>query len=173
MNVSMHVDVLATMPNVSMDVNVYLRSGYTRPMAVTDRAPTAPSSAAATEAPSSAPDAATRGPATAASALVDRCCAPLTVDVVDAADAELLAGRFKAIADPVRLQILSRLAAAPDGVCVCDFVDDLERSQPTISHHLKVLADAGLVTREQRGKWAWFSIVAAELDDLADFLRPR
>ncbi len=117
-------------------------------MAVTDRAPT--------------PDQA-----------VERCCTPLTVDVLDATDAELLAARFKAIADPVRLQILSRLAAAPDGVCVCDFVDDLDRSQPTISHHLKVLGEAGLVTRDQRGKWAWFSIVASELDELAHVLTTR
>ena len=101
------------------------------------------------------------------------CCSPLTVDVLAAEDAVVLASRFKAIADPVRLQILSRLAAALDGVCVCDFVDDLERSQPTISHHLKVLGEAGLVTREQRGKWAWFHIVAAELDTLADVLAPR
>ncbi|MEM7287867.1 MAG: metalloregulator ArsR/SmtB family transcription factor [Actinomycetota bacterium] len=103
----------------------------------------------------------------------EACCSPLTVDILDAHDAGQLAARFKAIADPVRLQILSRLAAAPNGVCVCDFVDDLDRSQPTISHHLKVLGDAGLVTREQRGKWAWSHIESAELETLADFLTPR
>lgn len=105
--------------------------------------------------------------------LVGACCPPLAVEVLSADDAALLAARFKAIADPVRLQILSRLAAAPDGVCVCDFVDELGRSQPTISHHLKVLAEAGLVTREQRGKWAWFSISVDELDVLGDFLSSR
>ena len=138
------------MDNASTLVNMFLGSRYTAPMAVTtDTSP------------------ATGEP------LTDACCSPLTVDVIDADDAAQLATRFKAIADPVRLQILSRLAAAPDGVCVCDFVDDLDRSQPTISHHLKVLGDAGLVTREQRGKWAWFHIVAPELDTLADFLTPR
>lgn len=139
------------MTNPLMVVNMFRPGSYTAAMAVT-LDPGAPSSR---------------------QAVADPCCAPLTVDVIDAADAALLASRFKAIADPVRLQILSRLAAAPDGVCVCDFVDDLDRSQPTISHHLKVLGEAGLVTREQRGKWAWFHIVAAELDTLADALRPR
>lgn len=138
------------MTNTSTVVNMFLDSRYTAVMAVTTET-----------------DAAT-------SALPgEPCCSPLTVDVIGADDASVLAARFKAIADPVRLQILSRLAASPDGVCVCDFVDDLDRSQPTISHHLKVLGDAGLVTREQRGKWAWFHIVAAELDTLADFLTPR
>lgn len=138
------------MKNASMVVNMFFARRYTADMAVTIQT-------------SATPD----------ETVLDACCSPLTVDVIDAEDAALLATRFKAIADPVRLQILSRLAAAPDGVCVCDFVDDLERSQPTISHHLKVLADAGLATREQRGKWAWFHIVATELDTLADFLTPR
>lgn len=108
---------------------------------------------------------------TAASTVVGTaCCAPLSAEIIDAADATVLASRFKAIADPVRLQILSRLAASPDGVCVCDFVDDLGRSQPTVSHHLKVLGEAGLVSREQRGKWAWFRVVPDELGRLADVL---
>lgn len=89
---------------------------------------------------------------------------------LDPDDAAALAARFKAIADPVRLQILNRLAAAPDGVCVCDFVDDLDRSQPTISHHLKVLGEAGLVSREQRGKWAWYRVEADEVAGLRDAL---
>ena len=141
--------MMVNMINVSIIVNTFLDSRYTPVMAVT------------TDTTAGADD------------TLDACCSPLTVDVIDADDAARLATRFKAIADPVRLQILSRLAASPDGVCVCDFVDDLERSQPTISHHLKVLSDAGLATREQRGKWAWFHIVATELDTLADFLTPR
>jgi ArsR family transcriptional regulator len=98
------------------------------------------------------------------------CCTPLMVDTLDADDAAALATRFKAIADPVRLQILNRLAAAPDGVCVCDFVEVLDRSQPTISHHLKILAEAQLVRREQRGKWAWFSVVDEQITALRDAL---
>ncbi len=95
------------------------------------------------------------------------------VDTLDADDAAQLASRFKAIADPVRLQILNRLAAAPDGVCVCDFVEILDRSQPTVSHHLKILAEADLVRREQRGKWAWFSVVDEQVAALRDALEMR
>lgn len=98
------------------------------------------------------------------------CCAPLLTDTLDSSDAKQLAARFKAIADPVRLQILNRLAGAPGGVCVCDFVDTLERSQPTISHHLKILSEAGLVAREQRGRWAWYSVVDEEISALRDVL---
>ena len=71
---------------------------------------------------------------------------------------ELAAG-FSALADPARLRVLSILAAAPDGeVCVCDFVEPLAKSQPTVSHHLKVLSDAGLVQGDRRGKWVWYSL---------------
>jgi ArsR family transcriptional regulator len=102
--------------------------------------------------------------------LLQPCCAPLLTDTLDSSDAEHLAARFKAIADPVRLQILNRLAGASEGVCVCDFVDTLDRSQPTISHHLKVLSDAGLVAREQRGRWAWYSVVDEAISALRDAL---
>ena len=66
---------------------------------------------------------------------------------------------FSALADPARLRILSILAAAPEGeVCVCDFVEPVGKSQPTISHHLKILGDAGLVHGDRRGKWVWYSL---------------
>ena len=78
------------------------------------------------------------------------------------------AGRgFAALADPVRLRVLSMLAAADGGeVCVCDFVEPLGKSQPTISHHLKVLSDAGLVHGDRRGKWVWYSLNRDRLAEL-------
>ena len=82
--------------------------------------------------------------------------------------AEELAGLLKAVADPVRLQLLSLIRAADaQEACVCDLTDAVDLSQPTVSHHLKVLTDAGLLTRERRGSWAWFAIVPARLGDIA------
>ncbi len=78
---------------------------------------------------------------------------------LDTADAAELASGFSALADPVRLRVLSILAASPEGeVCVCDFVEPLARSQPTVSHHLKILSQAGLVRGDRRGKWVWYSL---------------
>lgn len=89
------------------------------------------------------------------------------------ADAAELALAFKAIADPVRLRLLSIIATAPgEEVCACDFPDVFNRSQPTMSHHLSLLVKAGFLEREQRGKWAWFRIVPARLDALSAVLRP-
>jgi len=100
------------------------------------------------------------------------CCAPVLTQVLSPDDAIALAERFKAIADPVRLQILNRLASAPDGLCVCDLVDGLDRSQPTVSHHLKILTTAGLVAREQRGRWVWCHLVVAQVEGLRNVLEP-
>jgi ArsR family transcriptional regulator len=87
------------------------------------------------------------------------CCPSVLASPLDAGEAGELALAFTALADPVRLQALSILAAAPDGeVCVCDFVGPLGKSQPTVSHHLKVLADAGLVHGERRSKWVYYSL---------------
>ncbi len=95
------------------------------------------------------------------------CCASVLAAPLDAVDAAELAGRFAALADPVRLRVLSILAAAPEGeVCVCDFVEPLAKSQPTVSHHLKVLSDAGLVQGDRRGKWVWYSLNRDRLDQL-------
>lgn len=80
-------------------------------------------------------------------------------------DAEDLARTLKAVADPTRLQLLSLVAAAPSGeACVCDLADSLGLRQPTISHHLKILVDTGLLSRDKRGTWAWFTLVRDRLD---------
>jgi ArsR family transcriptional regulator len=87
------------------------------------------------------------------------CCPSVLSSPLNAAAASTLAQGFTALSDPVRLQALSILAAAPAGeVCVCDFVGPLGKSQPTVSHHLKILAAAGLVHGERRGKWVYYSL---------------
>jgi ArsR family transcriptional regulator len=102
---------------------------------------------------------------------VTACCAPLSVEVLDDADATTLAAQFAALADPVRLRLLSLLANAEDGaVCACDLVEPAARSQPTVSHHLKVLHDAGLVTSEKRGRNVWYAAVPAALEALRQAL---
>jgi ArsR family transcriptional regulator len=96
-----------------------------------------------------------------------QCCpsvldAPLSIN-----EAVEMARGFSALADPVRLRVLSMLAVSPEGeVCVCDFVDPLGKSQPTISHHLKILSDAGLVQGDRRGKWVWYSLNRDRLAEL-------
>lgn len=102
---------------------------------------------------------------------IDACCSPLTRGVLDAPAAEQLARRFKALGDPNRVRLLSLIAAADGGeVCICDLTAPLGLSQPTVSHHVKQLADAGLVTREQRGKWAYYAIADGALAQLASVL---
>lgn len=92
------------------------------------------------------------------------CCPSVLSAPLDAAEAAALALGFSALADPVRLQVLSILAAAPDGeVCVCDIVGPLGKSQPTVSHHMKILAEAGLVHGERRSKWVYYSLDRARL----------
>lgn len=102
---------------------------------------------------------------------ITACCEPVTESPLAEAEAQDLAAAFKVLADPVRLRLLS-LVAATDEVCACDLVEPLGRSQPTVSHHLSVLTDAGLLTREKRGRWAWFRIVPERLQILADALTP-
>src|SRR6266576_5504005 len=85
------------------------------------------------------------------------CCGPDT-EPLDDGEADALAARFKALADPARVAIVNRLAAA-DEVCVCDFVAALDLAQPTVSHHPKVLRDAGLVESSRRGTWAFYRLV--------------
>jgi ArsR family transcriptional regulator len=96
------------------------------------------------------------------------CCAGALTSPLERGPAEDLAGLLKAVADPVRLQLLSMIRGA-DGAeaCVCDLTAAVGLSQPTVSHHLKVLTDAGLLTRERRGSWAWYAIVPARLADVA------
>lgn len=96
------------------------------------------------------------------------CCTPLTGSVIDGPTAEQVAHAFKALGDPTRVRLLSLIAAHEGGeACVCDLIDPVGLSQPTVSHHLKQLVDAGLVTREQRGKWAYYRIEQPALDALA------
>lgn len=100
------------------------------------------------------------------------CCAP-TGPVISAEGAEQLARRFKALADPTRVRLLSLIAAHADGeACICDLIPPVGLAQPTVSHHMKQLADAGLVTREQRGKWAYYRIVTDALTALATAITP-
>jgi len=90
---------------------------------------------------------------------VSLCCGPVTVSRLDESTAVELAAVLKALADPVRLQLVSIVGAAPSGeICACDLPALVDRSQPTASHHMTQLVRAGLVHREQRGKWAWFSL---------------
>lgn len=99
------------------------------------------------------------------------CCAPLQAVPLQVAEATELARRFAALADPVRLRLLSLLATSADGaVCACDLVEPVGKSQPTVSHHLKVLREAGLVTSEKRGTNVWYAAVPAALDVLRDAL---
>ncbi|MGQ0849650.1 MAG: ArsR/SmtB family transcription factor [Actinomycetota bacterium] len=96
------------------------------------------------------------------------CCVPVTYEAISMDDARDLAADFKVLSDPVRLRLLSLIASVPEGgVCACDLNEPLERSQATVSHHLSVLVKAGLITREQRGKWAWFAVAA----DRAEFVK--
>lgn len=96
---------------------------------------------------------------------LEACCAPLRHAPIDAAAAERLAGVLKALADPARLRLLSIILAHEGGeACVCDLTSPLGLAQPTVSHHLRVLLDAGLVTREKRGVWAYYRAVPETLD---------
>ena len=94
------------------------------------------------------------------------CCTPVREDSLDEDQAELIAQVFAALADPVRLRLLSFITSAEDEVCACDLVEPSGRSQPTVSHHMKILVDAGVVTREKRGLWVWYQAVPSRLDAL-------
>jgi ArsR family transcriptional regulator, arsenate/arsenite/antimonite-responsive transcriptional repressor len=94
------------------------------------------------------------------------CCPPLLEGALTEDHAEALAGAFKALADPARLRLVSIIAASPEGRCACDLVAPLGRSQPTVSHHLRVLREAGLVESERRGPWIWYRVVPERLEAL-------
>jgi ArsR family transcriptional regulator len=99
------------------------------------------------------------------------CCATVGSTDFDAGDAEELAKGFAALADPVRLHLFSMIASNGSGeACVCDLVEPTGRSQPTVSHHLKVLREAGLVTSDKRGTWAWYRVVPERLQQLRSAL---
>src|SRR2546423_6946914 len=100
---------------------------------------------------------------------VDVCCPSVVAEPLVTADAEDLARVFAALADPVRLRLLSLVAQAGE-ICSCDLQDPLGKAQPTISHHTKVLAEAGLIEGEKRGRWVWWRIVPDRLDLVRDSL---
>jgi ArsR family transcriptional regulator len=95
------------------------------------------------------------------------CCAPLAADALTEEEAEATAELFKALADPARVRIVNVLATSSEPVCICNLIEPLGLSQPTVSHHMKKLLDAGLVEREQRGRWAYFSLRPEAVEQLA------
>lgn len=98
-------------------------------------------------------------------------CLPIMREPIGPGPAVSLAASLKALADPARLRILSLLAASEDQeTCVCNFTEPLELSQPTVSHHLKVLVGAGFLEREKRGTWAYYRIVPGSLDSVAGMI---
>lgn len=98
---------------------------------------------------------------------------PLVGKPLAAAEADQLAVLLKALADPARLRLLSLIQAAPRReACVCDLIDPLGLSQPTVSHHLRVLTDAGLLEREKRGVWAYYRVVPPTLSAVANLIAP-
>jgi len=98
-------------------------------------------------------------------------CPPLLQEAIDDRHAEQLAAALKVLADPARLRLLSLIQAQSGGeACVCHLTEPLGLSQPTVSHHLKVLLQAGLVERDQRGSWAYFRVVPEPLETLRDLL---
>ena len=99
------------------------------------------------------------------------CCVPLAAPTLSLEEAEATAELFRALGDPARVRIVNVLATSGEPVCVCELIEPLGLAQPTVSHHLKKLLEAGLVDREQRGKWAYFSLkpdAAAKLAAVAD-----
>jgi len=100
------------------------------------------------------------------------CCPPGLEPTLAEAEADELATLLKAVADPVRLRLITLIAQAGEA-CACDLPELLGRSQPTISHHLKVLVEAGLLEREKRGKWAWFTLAPERLAELSQALAPQ
>ncbi|MGO4785146.1 metalloregulator ArsR/SmtB family transcription factor [Cryobacterium sp. W22_MBD10_FK3] len=102
---------------------------------------------------------------------VTACCAPLTREAISADNAEKLARTLKAIADPARLRLISMVAAHDDAeACVCDLTEPLGLGQPTVSHHLKILVEAGIFSRDKRGTWAYYRLVPGALDSIAHLL---
>lgn len=101
----------------------------------------------------------------------DACCTPLLREPITASQADRLARMLKALAEPTRLRLVSIVAAHDGGeACVCELTEPLGLSQPTISHHLKILVEAGIFTRDKRGVWAYYALVPSALDALSAVL---
>jgi ArsR family transcriptional regulator len=103
--------------------------------------------------------------------IMEPCCEPLCCEPLSHSNATTMAIKLKALSDPTRLRLFS-LISASGPQCACDLTDPLGVGQPTVSHHLKILLDAGLVEREQKGKWAFYSPSSDALRELSDFLDP-
>jgi len=102
---------------------------------------------------------------------IEACCAPVLAAPLDDAEAAELAAAFKVLADPVRLRLLSLIASAPDGTaCSCDLEEPVGKSQPTVSHHLSVLAAAGLITKRKAGRWVMCTVVPERVAVLREAL---
>ncbi len=101
------------------------------------------------------------------------CCRPLATPSLTSDEADSAAALFRALGDPARIRIVNLLARSDEPVCACDFEPVLGLSQPTVSHHLRKLTDAGLVEREQRGRWAYFSIKPQALASVARLVDPK
>ena len=101
-----------------------------------------------------------------------QCCPPIAAAPLGEDEAAELADAFAALADPVRLRLLSLIAAAGE-ICSCELLEPLGKSQPTISHHTRVLSEAGLITGEKRGRWVWWSVVPERLARLSEATAPR
>jgi len=95
------------------------------------------------------------------------CCAPLSASALSDEEAEATAAVFRALGDPARVRIVNLIATNREPVCGCDLVEPLGLTQPTVSHHLKKLHDAGLLAREERGRWAYYSLVREAVEKLA------
>ncbi len=102
------------------------------------------------------------------------CCPPISQTELSAADAEQLATTLKAVADPARIRLLSLIQTQPQGeACVCHLTEPLGLGQPTVSHHLKVLEDAGFLTHERRGRWVYYRVVPEAFVAVQDLFAPR
>jgi ArsR family transcriptional regulator len=101
----------------------------------------------------------------------EACCQSLVSSPLDQDGADTLAGALRALADPARLRLVSLIASQPNAeACVCELTDRLDLTQPTVSHHLRVLMDAGILARERRGRWAYYSLRAEPLRALSEAL---
>lgn len=102
---------------------------------------------------------------------ISTCCSPLLAGRLTSDEAEQMAALFRVLGEPARLQLLSLIAARPSGeACVCELTEPLELSQPTVSHHLKVMYEAGLLQKERRGNWMYYKIVPARIEALRNAL---
>ena len=102
------------------------------------------------------------------------CCQSILEAPVDEREADRIAKGFAALADPSRLRLFSMIASRPEGeVCACALVEPMGKSQPTVSHHLRILYEAGLVDRERRGTWIWYRVVPGRVEELRAALAPE